>query len=57
MAAQQLALDLNGGWHCAECQAEGEALIAQYRAAQARGEFDAEGYTPNERKAQRKRVA
>jgi hypothetical protein len=57
MAAQQLALDLNGGWHCAECQAEGERLIAQYRAAQARGEFDSEGFTPNERKAQRKRVA
>jgi hypothetical protein len=36
--------------------AEGERLIAEYRAAQARGEYDSEGYTPNERKAQRRRV-
>jgi hypothetical protein len=52
----QSSLDFNGGWHCADCQADGERLIAQYRAAQARGEYDAEGYTPNERKAQRRRV-
>ncbi len=54
----QPSLDLNGGWHCAACQAEGEALIAQYRTAQARGEYDSDGgYTPAERKAKQKRRA
>jgi len=32
-------------------------LIALYQQAQARGEYDADGYTPNERKAQQKRAA
>jgi hypothetical protein len=51
----QLAFAWGGGWHCEECQAYGERLIAEYRAAQARGDYDREGYTPNERKAQQRR--
>ena len=53
----QLALFPVVRHHCGECAAEVAALIALYREAQARGEFDAEGYTPNERKAQRKRAS
>jgi hypothetical protein len=57
VTAAQLSFTWGGGWHCAACQAEGEALLAQYRAAQARGEYDAEGYTPAERRAQQRRVS
>lgn len=42
-------------WHCAACAADGTRLIAEYRAAQARGVYDAEGYTPAERRAQQRR--
>lgn len=37
------------------CEAETARHCAEFDAAVARGEYDAEGYTPNERKAQAKR--
>lgn len=42
---------------CPSCQAEIERLCAEFKAAVARGEYDEQGYTPNERKAQAKRKA
>jgi hypothetical protein len=39
------------------CEAEVERACAAFDAAVARGEYDAHGYTPNERKAQEKRRA
>jgi len=53
----QLALFSVVRHHCDQCAAEVAALIALYQQAQARGEYDADGYTPNERKAQQKRAA
>ena len=47
------------GWdgpdHCPACHAEADRLCAQFEADVASGQFDAEGFTPKERKAQRKR--
>lgn len=40
---------------CDDCLAETERLSQEFEAAVARGEYDAEGYTPNERKAQARR--
>jgi hypothetical protein len=40
---------------CAGCRDESSRLSAEFHAAVARGEFDAEGYTPAERKAQQRR--
>ncbi len=37
------------------CEAETDRACQQFAEAVARGEFDAQGYTPNERKAQAKR--
>lgn len=54
---QQLAFSWGTRWHCEDCRAEGERLISEYKAAQARGEYDHEGYTPAERRAQRRRRA
>jgi hypothetical protein len=42
---------------CQPCRDEASRVCAEFRAAVARGEFDAEGYTPNERKAQQRRKA
>ena len=38
------------------CEAEAERTCQRFDDAVARGEFDAQGYTPNERIAQRKRL-
>jgi hypothetical protein len=42
------------GWmgphHCAHCAAETERASAAFAAAVARGEYDAQGYTPAERR-------
>lgn len=40
---------------CEKCHAETARGCAEFAAAVARGEFDSEGYTPNERKAQQKK--
>jgi len=40
---------------CPWCAAEGARLAALFAEAVARGESDAEGYTPAERRAQQKR--
>jgi hypothetical protein len=45
-----------GAHHCDACEAEVNAAIEWMRLARLRGEFDAEGYTPNERRAQRRRA-
>lgn len=39
------------------CEQEGDRLCRLFEAAVGRGEFDAHGYTPNERKAQARRLA
>ena len=44
------------GSGCSECAAEGERLEAAFAVAVAQGHYDAEGYTPAERRAQRRRV-
>jgi hypothetical protein len=40
---------------CAACAAESDRLAAAFAAAVAAGEYDAQGYTPAERRAQRTR--
>jgi hypothetical protein len=47
----------NGPHHCHRCAAEVDAAVEWMRQARLRGEYDEAGYTPNERKAQRKRAA
>jgi hypothetical protein len=44
------------GNHCAQCAASVAERCREFRAAVARGEYDTEGYTPAERKAQLKRL-
>lgn len=49
------------GWlgphHCLQCMLEVVRACQAFDAAVARGEFDAEGYTPKERRVQAKRRA
>jgi hypothetical protein len=47
----------NGPHLCHRCAAEVDAAVEWMRQARLRGEYDEAGYTPNERKAQRKRAA
>lgn len=42
---------------CLWCAAECERLSEAFKAAVARGEFDEQGYTSNERKAQKRKAA
>jgi hypothetical protein len=48
--------DWPGPHHCAQCAASVAERCREFRAAVARGEYDTEGYTPAERKAQLKRL-
>jgi hypothetical protein len=41
--------------HCEACNAAVNEAVAFMRAAVARGEYDEQGYTPAERKAQKRR--
>jgi len=41
---------------CQGCRDECVRLRVEFRAAVARGEYDEQGYTPNERKAQARRL-
>lgn len=50
-------LTWDGPHHCAECAAEVERAHQEFQAAVARGEYDAQGYTPAERNALRRRAA
>lgn len=43
------------GTGCPACDEHNAGIDARFAEAVARGEFDEEGYTPNERKAQAKR--
>jgi ubiquitin len=49
------------GWlgphHCAECAAEVERQCAQFAADVAAGKYDADGYTPADRRAQQRQKA
>lgn len=47
--------DWDGPHHCAACHAEVERAVAVMAAARARGAYDAESYTPAERRAQARR--
>jgi uncharacterized CHY-type Zn-finger protein len=49
--------DWDGPHHCAQCAAEVERGCREFAEAVARGEYDAAGYTPAERKAQQRRRA
>lgn len=46
-----------GPHHCAQCAAFVARACEAFAAAVARGEYDNEGYTPAERRAQRRRRA
>jgi hypothetical protein len=52
----QLALFPVVRHHCDQCAAEVDAAMEYMRLARLRGEYDAESFTPNERKAQQKRM-
>lgn len=49
--------DWEGPHHCAQCAAFVAEQCREFEAAVPRGEYDAEGYTPAERKALRRRAA
>ena len=40
---------------CPWCEAEADRLDQEFQAAVARGEMDAQGYTPNDRRAQKRK--
>lgn len=48
------------GWmgthHCSACASVVDAAVASMALARAAGEYDAEGYTPAERRAQQRRA-
>ena len=43
-----------GGYHCRKCAAEGRRLGRSFAAAVKAGRYDAQGFTPSERAAQRR---
>lgn len=44
------------GAHCPDCFATMQQLLAQFEADVQAGKFDADGYTPADRKQQRKKA-
>ncbi len=46
-----------GPHHCAGCATEVDRAVAQMAEARQRGAYDADGYTPAERRAMARRVA
>lgn len=53
----QTGEDWRGPHHCAECAAEVGRACREFETAVARGDLDAQGYTPAERRAQQRRRA
>lgn len=53
----QTGEDWDGPHHCAACAAEVARACAAFAAAVAAGTYDADGYTPTERRAQQRRAA
>jgi hypothetical protein len=57
LAGRPFAPGWGGSHHCWFCNAAVEQSCAEFAAAVARGEYDADGYTPAERRVQKKRKA
>lgn len=49
--------DWFGRHHCASCDDAVREAVTRMAEARSRGEFDADGYTPAERRAQERRAA
>lgn len=51
----EVGLGWSGPHHCFRCCAETDAAVQRFEAGVVAGTWDAEGYTPNERRALEKR--